>query len=423
MVKLFEWFDVWKDGIITGITKPIADTQTWFAEKLAAGLIMMMEKVEVEEVEYVKEMMKTAAANPELPPEFKKFLQMFEGKKAPAWFALAPIAAAILLMPTISAVFSGKLQEVQQVSNQMFTPAVLSPGETFAAWRRGLKPDTWRDQELAWQGYDKERIDVLQSITEFYPAPQDFIRFAVRDTFNEAVVKKYGYDNEYPVNIDAYVKKAGMSPDWMRHFWRAHWELPSPTQMYEMLHRSIISEEDARTLLKIADIAPAFIEPMLKISYNPYTRVDVRRMWDTGTLTKEEVKRAYMDGGYDEIRANKLTDWTISDGMKEETDLTKAEIKSAYAAGEITDSEAKDAIKKLGYDDKETDIIIGLVDYAKEKSLKTREKNVFVKKFVKNILTEPQLKSALEGLKMSDRELKVTMEEAKLQVKEVLAEA
>lgn len=409
----------WRNSIINAITKPIADTQNWFAGKLMEGLISTMEKVEVEEVEYVRDMMKQAAANPELPPEFKKFLLMFEGKKAPAWFALAPIAAAILLYPTVSAVFSGKLQEVQQVSNQIFTPAILSPAEAIAAHRRGIiKPDV-KDKELAWNGYDKDHIDAIEALSEFYPAPQDFIRFAVRDTFNEAVVKRYNLDSDYPEAIDSQVVKIGMSPQWMRHFWRAHWELPSPTQMYEMLHRKKITVDDARTLLRTADVAPFFIEPMLAISYNPVTRVDIRRLWGTGKFDRQWLLDRHTDLGYDAQTAEWMAEWITSEGMKEEADLTKAEIKAALVAGEIQESDAIEAFKKLGYDDKESEIIVNLAQYSQEKALRNREKNVLVKQYAKNMITLQALESGLDALQMSEREKKITVAEAKLQVKEM----
>lgn len=417
-MKLFEWLDAWKNGLVSGLTKPITDLQGAIAGKLIEAATGIMESNEKAMKPVTDKVFAKFLDNKAIPKEYREALMSIKKSENQSDYPLQLLMIIGACLGAVMAAGAPGNLEMQREAFKLYPGLRLQANEAVLASWRGLIDDKTLNDQLDRLGMNQAHKDVIQGISAFYPAPQDFIRFAVRDTFNDVVVKKYGYDNDYPANIDAYVKKAGMSPEWLKHYWRAHWELPSPTQMYEMLHRGKITMDDARTLLRIADIAPAFIEPMLAISYNPYTRVDVRRMWDSGILSRDQVKRAYMDGGYDDEHAENLTKWTVADGMKEEADLTKAEIKSALAAGEITEADAITAFKRLGYDDQESEIIVALALYSSEKALRTREKNIFVKQFAKGQITLTALEKGLESLLMSDREMKITIAEAKLQAKE-----
>lgn len=307
---------------------------------------------------------------------------------------------------------------ITQELNQKMKTTIVAPDEAIRLNFRGLVSDDVRNTMIAKAGMSDSLRDAMIEGQKYFPIPQDFIRFAVRDTFNDEVVQKYHYDDDYPSAIDAYVKKAGMSPEWLKHFWRAHWELPSPTQTFEMLHRGKITMDDARKLLKIADLAPYFVEPMLAIAYTPYTRVDIRRMYNEGVLTKEEVLRSYKDIGYDEVHAQKLTEWTTKDGMSRERDLTLTQIIDAYTYGEIVESAAITELKKLGYDDNESKLVLKLENDKIDRALRKREKNIAVKRYVKGIITMQEFSATLDTLKISDREKKITIAEAQLQVKE-----
>lgn len=417
-MKIYEWLDALADRAAAAVSKPFIDFKNDFSARIREGLTEWLLNMNPTGTDLLRESLAPLIDNPDCPEALKPILREWTSHTPPLIAGLAPLVGALVAYPAVHAAFTPMLQELTQEVNARIQPQILSPAEIINARRRGFIDDKFAAQEWLWGGFDKQRSEVLTGLTLFYPSPSDFIRFAVRDTFNESVVKRYGYDDGYPEQIDAYALKAGMPREWLKHYWRAHWELPSPTQMYEMLHRNKISMADAENLLRIADYAPYFIKPMLDISYNPFTRVDVRRMWDSGVLTREQVKAAYMDGGYNEERAEMLTKWTVSDGMKEELDLTKAEIKAAYQAGSISKSDATASIIQLGYDDKEADIIISLVDYATEKALKTREKNIAVKTYVKGRSTKAEFIATLDALKLSEREKGIVIKEAELQIKE-----
>jgi len=307
-------------------------------------------------------------------------------------------------------------QELQRKTRK----TILNADEAIRLCRRELITEPKRDDYLNRAGYSDELQTALIAGSEYYPSAADFIQFSVRDTFNDAVVRKYNYDAEFPSSIVPYAKKAGLSEEWLKHYWRAHWELPSATQAFEMLHRGSITLDDARTLLRIADVAPYFIEPLIKTAYTPITRVDIRRLWATGKYDKTWLLARHKDLGYDEINAESMASWIIGDGLAEEKDLTKTEMLSAYKEGSLAKDELVNALISLGYDHNESEIIIGLADYQVEHALVVRERNVAVKEYIKDRMTIKQLTEELHRLNLTEREIALTLREAKIQRAEAL---
>jgi len=245
----------------------------------------------------------------------------------------------------------------------------LGANDLLQAYLRGEV--TWQKvvQDLRAGGLSEDDINLLLKLTNVIPPISDLIRMAVREAFSEQVVARFGYDQDFPGDVVPFAKKQGLSEDWVKRYWRAHWELPSPTQGYEMLHRGLISKDDLELLLRTADYAPYWRDKLIGISYSPYTRVDVRRMYGMKILNRDQVKRAYMDLGYDEEKADKLAEYTIryedengASKKQEVHDLTQSAIISAYKKGIISRQEANDHIKALGYEPEDIQLLLDIAD-------------------------------------------------------------
>jgi hypothetical protein len=115
-----------------------------------------------------------------------------------------------------------------------------------------------------------------------------------------------------------------------------------------MFHRGVITYDELKTLLRTLDIMPYWRDKLIQIAYTPYSRVDVRRMYATGVLDREGVKRAYMDLGYDEEKAEKLTEFTIKIEAREDIEAATEPILNALKAQEITQEEALTQLQEVG---------------------------------------------------------------------------
>lgn len=245
-------------------------------------------------------------------------------------------------------------------------PTIPGVGEIVRAYKRELMSTNNYYEVMSKLGYNEIYSKLINQVADYYPSPQDFIQFAVRETFDPAQVAANGYDKNFPTQIIPYAKKAGMSEEWLKHYWRAHWQLPSPQMGFDMLHRGEITEQQLRELLITADYAPGWIERLMNISYNTLTRVDARRLYADGVLTDETYKKELQAMGYDEHRAQLLLDWTKIDMRATDKDLTKTQMLDAYELGLNSREKTIEYLIAIGYDSDESDLILALEDRKKE---------------------------------------------------------
>ena len=135
---------------------------------------------------------------------------------------------------------------IAQEINQQARPGLIDLNTALNLNYRDIMDEPDLLLNLQKQGFTDQQIEQLRAGYMYYPNPTDFIRFAVREVFNEGVVDKWGYDQAFPSEMEPFVAKAGMSMDVLRWYWRAHWELPSPNMGYEMLHRGELSTAELK---------------------------------------------------------------------------------------------------------------------------------------------------------------------------------
>lgn len=219
------------------------------------------------------------------------------------------------------------------------------------------------DTELGKRGYKPDEIAKLKELQKVIPGIGDLISMAVREAWDDDVARQYGYDDHFPDEFAIWAEKQGLSPEWAKKYWRAHWNLPGPTMARDMLWRTDMTEEDYDTLLRIADYPTAFRQWMTEVAYRTYTRVDVRRMHATGVLGEKDVYRNYMDLGYPPDKAQKMTEFTIAYNTKAERDLSRTDVLNGLKIGYFKPEEAHALIVSLGYDEKEADYYISKTMY------------------------------------------------------------
>ena len=259
-------------------------------------------------------------------------------------------------------------------------PNVLDKEENIEALFRQLKDGKVTRDGLQALGYEDADIETLLKLAEFVPSAQDVIRFAVREVYNPATVARFGqlegFEDIWKL-AEKDVTAARMTKDAYSKYWAAHWELPSINQAYEMLHRGYIKPDDLDKLLVAADVMPFWRDKIKAVSYNTFTRVDIRRMHKLGVLDEAGVLKAHKDIGYNEEDAKRLTQFTLltnadpeageesaSDRQrKANKDLTKGEILNAYADKLLSQVDTATELFYLGYSEQEAAQLIAMADY------------------------------------------------------------
>lgn len=221
--------------------------------------------------------------------------------------------------------------------------------------------------EMTKRGFLPDDIIALVSLSEIIPGIQDLISMAVRDAWNTQAVSQFGYDEDYPPEVGEWAQKHGLSADWTKLYWRAHWQLPSPTMGYNMLHRGIIDEPTLELLLRIADYPVYWRSKMIELSYNPITRVDLRRLYQEGLLDRTQVFAGYKDLGYSDENAELITIWTEKTYTKTEDELTKSEILGAFRDRIISPDDAYLYLSAIGLTDERITILLARENLKRER--------------------------------------------------------
>lgn len=261
----------------------------------------------------------------------------------------------------------------------------MSAGEIVRYGFKNRLPEETIVNELKLAGYDEVTAKKLVNVYEYLPSVSDLIRFSVRDVYTPETIKKYGMDKEFPEKFVEDASKQGISKETARKYWIAHWELPSIGAVYEMLHRlpadkprkrfkeyeemglsyeNLVTDVDTvKDLIRRQDIEPYWRERLVALSYQPITRIDVRRMYRMGVFDEEDVYWAYRDLGYTPENARKLTEFVKKEKLESEKDLSMTYIREALELGLIEEDKALEYIKELGYTEDEAELILSIEKY------------------------------------------------------------
>ena len=246
----------------------------------------------------------------------------------------------------------------------------LSAGQVIEAERRGIPIPDGGDWHLQAQGYFPQDRAVLRALAQQLPTPSDLIRMGVREVFTPEIAQRFGQFEDFPPAFAQYMAQLGFSEFWARAYWAAHWDLPSATQGFEMFHRGVISRDELELLLRALDVMPFWRDKLIQISYNPITRVDVRRMYQAGVIGLDKVEETYRALGYSPEDARLLAEWVAkayprgSDGPGGDLrTLTVATIKSAYVRRLIDRDEAIERLTELDYSVDDAELIVAIWDF------------------------------------------------------------
>lgn len=250
---------------------------------------------------------------------------------------------------------------------------LLDVRQLMTAYHRRLRSETEvRDILKEWR-YSDQNINTLFELSEPIPGPSDLVTMAVREAWRDDIAAAWAYDEDRPADFDAFMSMHGLDPEWAKWYWRAHWALPSVTQGFEMRHRDVIDDSELSILLRALDIPRFWRESLTAISYKPYTRVDVRRMYGLGVLGREDVKRSYLDLGYDDDHAENMTEFTVryedrtgEDKSAEYRELTRSVVTQAYMKGILDEGEATTRLIALDYNQEDIGLLLALTRWEKE---------------------------------------------------------
>jgi len=215
-------------------------------------------------------------------------------------------------------------------------------------------------------GIHPDWFNVYETLASRIPPVADIITMAVREAFTPSVAARFGQYEDFPRDFARYAAQQGLSEDWSRRYWAAHWGLPSPQQGFEMLHRGVIEVGDLELLMKAQDIMPFWRDKMTAIAYRTLTRVDVRRMYELGVLDRRGVYESYQDAGYSDTNAERMTDFTEAYIKEKQTHSAQDDIIKAFSNRMIDRSESFNLLIRTGQSQSIADYLLDDIEYKRE---------------------------------------------------------
>ena len=251
-------------------------------------------------------------------------------------------------------------------------------------------------KQLHMQGYTAEQIKAIFTAWKPVPGISDMLEMFTKNITDENLAKKYQLDADKPPHFYEWFWMNGVSKEWADAYWREYWNYPSPGMLYEMRHRGLIGDEDVTNTLLILNYPKYWREKLLALSYNPYTRVDVRRMYRTGVIGREEVKKTYLDLGYDEKHAENLTKYTIINASEKEKELSRSDVLKGYEEEIVSRDEAVKFLLEVGYSKESAEFIISETDWKLAHQAKTEMKGALRSLYEKGIRDEAYIRKELK---------------------------
>lgn len=253
------------------------------------------------------------------------------------------------------------------LAEQSYEP--LPPEVLLTAMHRGLlKPDDVQ-RRMQMLGYTSDNSKHIMATSYLLPSPADLIRFGVREVYTPEIRKKFGQDEDFPETMAVEAARLGFSRKTTMEFWAAHWDLPSPTQGFDMFHRGIISRDELKMLLRALDVMPWWRDKLLGISYRLIPRRSLPRLIKQKLITLPDLVERFGALGYSPKNSLMMGRSAVKAAEETKKKLSKAEVIDAYVFDIINKSELTAYLKELDYIDGEAAYYLVKADRKREQRI------------------------------------------------------
>lgn len=246
-----------------------------------------------------------------------------------------------------------------------------NPNELTALWMRKLIPEAQFNKQMLENGVkNKEDLENFKKLAISFPGLGDVISFLVRDVSDADLVKEFNLDADFEKkwqgDLIRYAEALGVTPELAKYYWRAHWKIPSPTQLFEMLHRLrpdrvppniATTPEQVKHALQQDDVAPFWVDRIMATSYRPINRTDAQRAYAIGAFNEAQLKSAFLDEGYNNEDADLMVRFSVRQNQVSRARKaglpTGRELINRYVGGQISAEDLTTYLKDLGFTDQE----------------------------------------------------------------------
>jgi len=190
----------------------------------------------------------------------------------------------------------------------------------------------WKD--VAAIGVSPDRIELLKELAYQMPSFRDVVGFLAHEVLEPEMIRKYGLDDEWGGLDKTLFEKVGLREDMALNYWRDHWQHASYSQVMEMLHRGVISEQDVYDWFRLVEIPPYWREGLTRIMYNLPGRIEVRMMAQYGLIDKATIMDLLRKDGLAEEYLEVVADMNLVRGIR-------SDIQTRYMKGWLNSEQVR----------------------------------------------------------------------------------
>jgi hypothetical protein len=221
------------------------------------------------------------------------------------------------------------------------------------------------------RGYTDTRAKEILSVWKYIPGVIDLLRLGSGNAFDAALVDKYKLTGNMPGELLEWGQKQGVPEDWLKKFWVIqHWN-PTPAMALEMLHRGLIKQEEVNDVFDFGNVPDFWRDKLTSLSYQQYSRIDIRRMHKAGTLKDSDLVPSFKALGFDDEKAGVMAAFTIQYNNSSYRDLGQTQIVKAYRDSMISRDDAHDLLIALNYDEPTVEWILSMADWEEQLEIQT----------------------------------------------------
>lgn len=266
-------------------------------------------------------------------------------------------------------------------------------------------------EQLRKVGIHPDYYGLYQELAHQIPPVADIITMAVREAFTPDIAAKFGQYEDFPKDLELWAGKKGLSPEWSQRYWAAHWNLPSPMQGFEMLHRGVINVNELNMLLRALDVMPFWRDKLTRIAYRRLTRVDIRRMYKTGVLDEKAMYESYLEHGYTPENAVRMSEFTIRQTLATLSKFTTGDIIKAFTNRIVSRSEAISLLRMINISDEDARYIVSTAEYKRQWAFIDQQVSGIRNLYKKRVYDENDTRDKLSKLNLPADQINVLMEQ------------
>jgi len=289
---------------------------------------------------------------------------------------------------------------------KIFRPSVPPVQDAARMFLRGvLSRDDFVDV-IGRQGYGAPYEDGYLELAYNIPDPRDLILFVVREVIT-------------PEEFYAWMPKQGYSEYWAKAYWGAHWVLPAAMSVVDAYHRGVITSEELNKFLVWHDYSPeprpgigkSDVDIMRGLFKRPIPRVDLRRAWELGAISDEDLETRYGYLGYEED-APLMAEIAKRVSLEAEIGKIRDNAKMDFVRGYITEDAFRATLSGLGYSPLLVEYHFRDAREDQDRKYKDDVIDYYVDAYVKDLLTDEELETRLRDLLVRPEILELQLEKA-----------